>query len=284
VVPVIIDAHAHLSNTDYGNVELYLQQMTEAGVGQAVVVPGGMMDVRKMTDYVIGRTKAENPVPDNAYIKSACADRKGVLTGFACVDPHADGAAAAFERTLKEGFKGLKLNPMTHQFAFSGAPVRQLAEICGAYGVPMYSHVLFNPGASTAKFADLAKSFPKVNFILGHTGFGPADQDGLAAAGKLNNFYLESSTGNWLHLKEIIRRAGAGKLIFGSEFPLSHPKAELEKILLLGLKGNDQDRVLGGNMLSLLPGGSKQVQNTGSVPSRPPVRSTNPGAGGRVGY
>lgn len=280
---MIIDAHAHISNTDYGNVELYLQQMAEAGIGQAVVVPGGMMDVRKMTDYVIGRTKAENPVPNNAYVKEACAGRKGVLTGFACVDPHTDGAVSAFERAIKEGFKGLKLNPMTHQFSFASTAVRQLAEICGAYGVPLYSHVLFNPGAATSKFVELAKNFPKVNFILGHTGFGPADQDGLEAAQRLNNFYLESSTGNWLHLKETIRRAGAGKLIYGSEFPLSHAKAELEKILLLGLKGNDLDRVLGGNILSLLPGGGKQVQDKGSISAGPSVRNANLRSGGRVG-
>lgn len=279
---MIVDAHAHISNTDYGNVELYLEQMKEAGVEQGVVVPGGMMDVRRMTDYVIGRTKPENPNPDNAYVLQTCRANKAVLTGFACVDPHKENALSILEQAFREGFRGLKLNPMTHQFSFASKAVQDLAALCGSYGVPLYSHVLFNPGASTAKFVELARQFPKTSFILGHMGFGPADQDGLEAACKLNNFYLESSTGNWLHLKEAARRAGAGKIIYGSEFPLSHVKAELEKILLLGLGGSDLDKVLGNNIRSLISAGAGQ--SAGTPAARPAVPANPTSAGGRVGY
>ncbi len=267
---MIIDAHAHLSNTDYGNVEVYLRQMKESGVEKAVAVPGGMMDVRKMTDYVIGRAKPENPIPDNAYIQKACSEQKDILVGFACVDPHKDNAVSTLEQAFRSGLKGLKLNPMSHQFSFASKAVQDLAALCGNYGAPFYSHVLFNPGASSLKFVELARQFPRTNFILGHMGFGPADQDGLEAASKLANFYLETSTGNFLHLKEAVRRAGAGKLIYGSEFPLSHPKAELVKIQLLNLKSDEFDKVTGGNVQSLL---KLQIPQTSA-----------PASGGRVDY
>ena len=282
----MIDAHAHLSNTDYGNVDIYLRQLKEAGVDQGIVVPGGMMDVRKMTDYVVGKTKPENPVPDNDYVLKCCRENQEVLKGFLCVDPHAEDALKTLEKGYRDGFKGLKLNPMTHQFSFSSKAMLDIVSACASYGFPVYSHVLFSPGASTIKFVALAKQFPKANFILGHMGFGPADQDGLEAAAALNNFYLETSTGNFLHLKEAVRRAGPGKLIYGSEFPLSHPKAELEKILLLKLTGEAQDKILGKNIQHLLslegapssaPVQRKPIQATSTPePSPAPVKNPQP--------
>ncbi|MBM7866188.1 amidohydrolase family protein [Heliobacterium gestii] len=248
---MIIDAHAHLSDTEYGNSDLYQAQLREAGIDSAVVVPGGMMDVRRMTDYITGRAKPEKPCPDNAYLAAACSSLGGRLTAFACIDPHDPQGPEMFETLLKSGFRGLKLSPMSHQFSFASKGVAELAEICGTFGVPVYTHTVFSPGASTAKFVSLARRFPKVNFILGHMGFGPADQEGLEAAIALDNFFLETSTGSYLHIKESVRRAGPSKVIFGSEFPLSHPKAELAKILLLGLKGDDLDQVLGGNIAQL---------------------------------
>ncbi|MCL6477401.1 MAG: amidohydrolase family protein [Peptococcaceae bacterium] len=251
---MIIDAHAHISDTSYGNVGLYLDQLKEADVQRGVVVPGGMVDVRKMTDYVTGRAKPESTIPNNAYVAGACEAHQPILTGFACIDPHGENAAGKLEQSFKAGFRGLKLSPMTHQFSFASKAVAELADCCGSYGFPVYSHVVFSPGASTARFITLARQFPRTNFILGHMGFGPADREALEAAIELDNFYLETSSGNFLHIKQAVSKAGPGKIIFGSEFPLSHPKAELAKILLLNLKGSELDKILGGNIQELISG------------------------------
>lgn len=249
---MIIDAHAHISETTYGNTELYLEQLDRAGIDQGIAVPGGMMDVRKMTDYITGRASPESTIPNNSYLSRSCETYQKRLKGLVCIDPHSEQALDTLEQSFKNGFCGLKFSPMTHQFSFASKAVTNLVDLCGDYGYPVYTHVLYNPGASTTRFVALAQQFPKVKFILGHMGFGPADQEGLEAAVKLDNFFLESSTGNFLHMKETVRRAGAGKLIFGSEFPLSHPKAELEKILLLDLPDGDLEKVLGGNISELL--------------------------------
>lgn len=260
----MIDAHAHISNSDYGNVGIYLQQLKEAGIDQGITVPGGMVDVRKMTDYITGRSKPENPVPDNAYVLRSVKADPANLRGFICVDPHAGGALQTLEQGLRDGFQGLKFSPLTHQFSFASRAVQDLVSFCESCGFPVYTHTLYSPGASTSKLIALAKQFPKVNFILGHMGFGPADQEGLEAAVALDNFFLETSTGSYLHIKQAVKRAGAGKIIFGSEFPLSHPKAELEKILLLGLKGDETDKILGENIQALLPSGRGRTEKNES--------------------
>nr|WP_268743685.1 amidohydrolase family protein [Arthrobacter nitrophenolicus] len=52
-------------------------------------------------------------------------------------------------------------------------------------------------------------------------------------------------------LEEAIARAGARKVLYGSDGPYLHPAPELAKILALGLAPEDRDLVLAGNVLRL---------------------------------
>ncbi|HET7505496.1 MAG TPA: hypothetical protein VFK02_30960, partial [Kofleriaceae bacterium] len=53
-------------------------------------------------------------------------------------------------------------------------------------------------------------------------------------------------------LVQAVRRAGPGKLLFGSDGPWLHPGVELAKIRALGLARSDERRVLAGNFLGLI--------------------------------
>lgn len=248
---MIIDAHAHLSNTEYGNTEMYLKLLKAEGIDQGVAVPGAMLDVRKMTDYITGKSKPDNPIPDNKYVEKAMKDHKQIR-GFVCLNPHDKDVSKQLEDSKKQGFKGLKLSPLSHQFSFGSKGVASLASLCGDYGFPLYSHVVYNPGASTTKFVQLAKQFPKTNFIIGHMGFGPADLEAVEAARKFKNVFLETSTANFLHIEETVKKIGGSKVIFGSEYPLAHPGNELDKIMRLSIKDDQRDQILSGNIKELL--------------------------------
>lgn len=248
---MIIDAHAHIAPTSFGNVDLYFEQLKEAGIDRGIVVPGGMLDVRKITDYIIGKEKPSKQPPNNQYLKEQIDANPNTLTAFYCVNPHESNAVEELENAFKSGFKGLKLSPMTHQFSFASKTVKDLAKLCGDYGLPLYTHTVFSPGASTKRLIALAKEFPDTTFILGHMGFGPADTEAAEGA-KMDNFYLETSQGSYLHIKETVKKVGASKIIFGSEFPLSHPALELKNILLLDLTDDELDQILGKNIMNLL--------------------------------
>ena len=53
-------------------------------------------------------------------------------------------------------------------------------------------------------------------------------------------------------LEQAVRRAGARKVLFGSDGPWLHPAVELAKVRLLGLPPADEALVLGGNLLRLI--------------------------------
>jgi hypothetical protein len=54
------------------------------------------------------------------------------------------------------------------------------------------------------------------------------------------------------YIVEAIKRAGARKVLFGSDGPWLHPGLELHKVRLLGLPADQEALILGGNVIRLL--------------------------------
>ena len=54
------------------------------------------------------------------------------------------------------------------------------------------------------------------------------------------------------NLKLAVERAGAEKLLFGSDAPVYHPAVERRKIELLELSRSDEARILGENACKIL--------------------------------
>ena len=250
---MIIDAHAHVTREDYGNKDLLLSQMREAGIDKAILVPGGMIDVRKMTSYLLQRDQPKGePIP-NDLVDELVKEYPDKFLAFHCVNPaHGEKAVDELRKAIARGKKGLKLAPLIHRFSLTSNSVKDLAKTCAELGVPFYTHVVFHPDASTEKVAILAKEFPRTTIILGHMGLAPADDHAIECAFQHDNLFLETSVSSYLIVKEAVRRLGTGKLIFGSEFPLYHPHLELEKIRIL-LKDEGFEQVTSKNILAMLP-------------------------------
>jgi len=250
---MIIDGHAHILDTDYGDAKALLEQYKVAGVDKGILVPGGMLDVRKMTKYINGEEQPDVSQVPNFLVENAIAEYPDRFYGFYCVNPHKGKPVLDELKTaMQKGFCGLKLAPMVHQFSLSAPIIMELAELCGILDIPFYTHTVYSPAASTKKMNQLVKKFPKTNFILGHMGFGPSDVEAVQFALESDNLYLESSQGSHVILKEAVEKLGSTKLIFGSEFPMYHPSVSLQSIYALNCSSNELDNILCNNMMNLI--------------------------------
>ena len=102
----------------------------------------------------------------------------------------------------------------------------------------------------------IATEFRDVPFILPHLGsFGDDWRAHLAVIDLLvrhPNVYADTSgVRRFDYLVEAIRRAGAAKLLFGSDGPWLHPGIELAKIRLLGLSAEQFGQVTSANCRSV---------------------------------
>jgi predicted TIM-barrel fold metal-dependent hydrolase len=105
------------------------------------------------------------------------------------------------------------------------------------------------------QLTDLALKFPKVNFIMGHSGHTDLVRDAISSASKSDNIYLETSYLYVAIINSALEKLGEKKIIFGSDTPRSSLIMELEKFKDVPLTNNGKSLIFRENILRLLSGG-----------------------------
>ena len=105
----------------------------------------------------------------------------------------------------------------------------------------------------------LAPQYPRINIIVPHLGSFADDwrvqQRVVEQLVRYPNVFADTSgVRRFDYLVEAVKRAGARKLLFGSDGPWLHPGLELHKIKLLGLSRLNERAILCGNAIGLLQG------------------------------
>ena len=112
----------------------------------------------------------------------------------------------------------------------------------------------FFPGFGRG-FAFWAFLTRRANFVAGHSGNvdGPR-QEAIAAARANPNVYLEtcSSFRTPGVIEELVARAGADRVLFGSDTPLMDPRSQIGKIITAEISDDAKRLVLGENARRLL--------------------------------
>lgn len=239
---MVIDCHCHAGKGDYmtapwttdAPIEHYLRRARTAGIDKTVVFPVFHSDYAKA----------------NAELARIIARYPKRLIGFAFVHARRDAGRIfqMVEQAVKRwGFRGIKLH------GFEAMPTREVCEAARALGVPVLADVV-----NRTEVVDmLAPQYPDVRFIIPHLGSfmddWKAHQRLIDQLVRYPNVYTDTSAvRRFDYIVEAVKRAGAGKVLFGSDGPWLHPGLELHKIRLLGLPAHKESLILGGNALRLL--------------------------------
>lgn len=152
----------------------------------------------------------------------------------------------------QDRIRGLKIHP-----TIEGRRVDYFKKHLG-YAVDRHLPVIihcgrYHPVASYKYALDVARDY-KTEFILAHMGgANPGIAiEAIEAAKALNNvfFGIEGIVEPWL-LKKGIEILGPNRFIFGSDFPISHPKIYLD-IVDLACNKHEKDLILGQNISRIL--------------------------------
>jgi predicted TIM-barrel fold metal-dependent hydrolase len=267
---MIIDCHCHAGPGDGltgpwdSSVTLptYLARARESGIGHTVVFPVFH------TDYALA----------NRAVARIVRASGGRLSGFAFLHAQRDAGRihTLVETAVRShGFLGLKVH--RHDARIS-------AEICEAahrFGLP----VLYDVMGEVAPVELLATQYPEVDFIIPHLGsFADDWRAQIQLIDHLErhaNIYTDTSgMRRFDMLEQALARAGASKILFGSDGPWLHPGVELAKVRALGLSKHEERQVLGGNFMRLVKAArirrdSGGIERRPGQRRRPPDRRTN---------
>lgn len=80
-------------------------------------------------------------------------------------------------------------------------------------------------------------------------GYGPLERAGVF---RRERVYADTALASTYEMRHFLDTYGPERLIFGSDFPFSTPRYELDKVLSLNLPEEDLDLVTSGNILRLV--------------------------------
>ncbi|NLD68505.1 MAG: amidohydrolase family protein [Limnobacter sp.] len=239
---MIVDCHCHAGKGDGftgpwdtdAPLGAYLRRAAAAGIDRTILLPAFSSDYGE-ANRALARIVARAPHRLQAFAMVHAARDRGRIHELV-------------ETAVKRyAFRGIKVH--RHD-----APInREVCEAARRFRLP----VLYDIGGDTAVLELLSDQYPDVAFIVPHLGsFG---DDWRAQLGVIDhlvrhpNIHADTSgVRRFDLLVQAVRRAGAHKILFGSDGPWLHPGLELAKIDALQLGPQQRSLVLGGNLLRLI--------------------------------
>ncbi|TWJ27665.1 hypothetical protein JD81_01156 [Micromonospora sagamiensis] len=243
----VFDFHVRLAPRP-GAGERLRSALDECGLERAVVCAGGTIDLDRLSRQLVEGGHVETDA-DNDAVLAACAGTDGRLVPFFFANPH---RPAEVYRARAAEFRGLEISPAVHGVGLTDPRVADLVGVAAEFDHPVYVVCLDRPGAGVADLVDLGRRFPQVDFVLGHSGIGNIDLYALTLIRDEPNILLETSGGYTCVVEAALRRLGAGRVVFGSEYPLQHPAVELAKFQALRLSPEQWRQVAWDNAHRLL--------------------------------
>jgi uncharacterized protein len=239
---MIIDSHCHAGKGDgltgpwdtAAPLDKYLIRAAEAGISRTVLFAAFH------SDYAVA----------NRDVARIVASRPDRFFGFAFVNAfHDRGRVQRLVRQAVEefGFVGIKVH--RHDAPIS----REICEAARAFSLP----VLYDVMGAVSVCELLAGEYPDVDFVIPHLGSFADDWRAQVALidhlVRHPNIYTDTAgVRRFDILAQAVERAGARKILFGSDGPWLHPGTELTKVRALRLTQRDEALVLGGNFLRLI--------------------------------
>lgn len=197
--------------------EKLLREMDKNGVERTIIAPSE----RYITVY-----NREG----NQRISDICRQYPERFSGYAVSNPwFGRQAEEELKRALDSGLQAVYFDSSIQGFCISDEIVDPLIEICQLWKVPVYFHTGTPAFALPFQLHFLAKRFPRVTFIMGHSGANDFAGDAIPALYGCPNILLDTS----LNLAVSIQAMAASvsdRMVFGSAAPRSTLGYEIARV------------------------------------------------------
>lgn len=240
-----IDSHVFIGEGKHlcQSVDDLLHRMDEAGIAMAIASP--------VDHYTAVHNKEGNDLLIRAV--RAHPDR---LIGRAVANPwYGEDAVNELRRGFSEGLNGLFVHAPYQGFRLSDHIIDPLLEVAEAYQCPIYAHTGTAGLAEPLHVVELARRFPNLKFIMGHSGSSDYSEDVVFAKPFLKNIWLETSRNGPANYNMFKNNGLTPHLVFGSGSPEYIPKIEIETLCDVYTDSKDQEMILSKNIMEVYRGG-----------------------------
>lgn len=248
---MILDSHIHVGDWDreeYIHLNTSLDEISkvlkESNISGAVITSSDRLD-------------------NQGLLKSVKNDKSGLFYFFfPWISPGKEEDLKFLEKNIAF-IKGIKIHPSFQRTRINEKGYSNFLEFADRKKIAVLVHCGQWQEMASFHFAyNVAESFPNAKFIIAHTGAGYnafLKKKCIEEFQKRrsDNVYLdtaETSMNDQISkvLEEGIKKIGAERFLFGSDFPICHPKVLISFIRNMNITDEDKDLILGGNLLRIL--------------------------------
>jgi len=257
---LIIDFHVHVfpdkvaekAVESIGN--YYGISMKRKGTVEDLFQSGSRAGISK---YVVhsSATKVEQVAPINEYMYYLSKNFDNIIS-FGAIHPDIEDIGSAVDSIIKMGLKGIKLHPEFQEFNIDDPKAMRIYEaIEGKLPVLIHMGDRFKDSSRPKRLSKVLDAFPNLVVIAAHLGgYSMWDEAEQYLIGR--NLYLDTSSSLFFISSEkaanIIRKHGADKVLFGTDYPMWDHKEELQRFYDIGLEKWENEMILRENALKLL--------------------------------
>ncbi|MCL4458607.1 MAG: amidohydrolase family protein [Chloroflexi bacterium] len=232
-----------------------LKRMDEAKIKRSIIwsLPRTPAAVKANNDWVAGVVKQH---PDR-------------FTGFVCVYPlDTEAALSEIEHRLSTPeFAGLKLHPLVQGFPMNHPSALTIVRRAKEYDIPVVIHVTSaameplttdeakkkqvelnreQPLSAPNLLLDIIELYDSPKVMAAHLGGIYDDQ---ICASKIS---FQTTGASVEALEYAYQKVGAGRIVYGSDYPFFEPAAEVAKVKAAKIPQEAKDKILGQNVAALL--------------------------------
>lgn len=237
-------AYGRMLMHEDGTLASLLRLSEEAGIAAAVVHSAAI--------------KPSNVAHINDFLAASTASAPDRLIGFGTLHPGCEDLDAELDRLQALGLKGVKVHPDCQSFYADSPEALTMFRLIGERGLPVLVHTgdRAKPYSDPERLARAADALPGTRFISAHLGGYTQWQRGTDILSGRGNVWADCSSSLYALEKDeaaaLIRRWGADRVLFGTDYPMWTPKDEVGRFLALPLTDAERELIAHANAEKLL--------------------------------
>ena len=177
----------------------------------------------------------------NRFIATETAGSGGAFTGLGTMHPDSEHPEQDFAELLALGLKGVKLHPDVQGFEADSPKAMRIYGLCAEAGLPVLVHTgdyRFD-NSNPNRIAKVLREFPKLKFAGAHFGGWSVWDEAAETLSAFENIVVDSSSSFYTlgpeKGRDLIRKWGADRVMFGTDYPMWYPEPDIRCLLEMNL-------------------------------------------------
>ena len=274
---IIVDCHCHVypdsiaQKASDGISRFYNMPVRYDGRVSTVKTLASQAGITKAIIFSVA-TKPSKTSSINEFIASTAESDSGFFAGLGTLHPNSPDIRGDVSRLIELGLKGVKLHPDIQGFKLDDYRCLKIYELCEQNGLPVLVHAgdsrfdMSNPN----RLQPVVEIFKNLTVIGAHLGGYSVWDEACSRLCGYDNFYVDCSSSLYAmaphRAVEIIRSYGAGRVLFGTDFPMWNPVKEIERVRSLGLTEEELELIFFKNANRIFRLGLEQRENCTALP------------------